>query len=116
MSERLTNLADVLKPAQNDGQLTYAMIRKEMLNLPHSNPTFFLEPPVPIDIAYGDIGYMKDDGNFVKLDNMRDAFKDEKKINPDYQDYLRSSGAGAVSSEDLLGNGVIRFVISAALI
>lgn len=114
MSERLTNLADALKPAQIDGQLTYAMIRKEMLKLSHCNPAYLFEPPVPIDIAYGDIGYMNDD-DFVKLDNMRDAFKDEAKINPDYEDYLRSSGAGAISSEDL-GDGVIRFVNSVALI
>ena len=54
------------------------------------------------------------DRDFVKLDNIRDAFKNETKINPDYEDYLRSSGAGAVSSEDL-GEGVIRFVISCCL-
>jgi hypothetical protein len=115
MSDRLTNLADALNPAQYDGQLTYAMIRKEMLKLPHCNPSFFLKPPVPTDVAYGDIGYMKD-GDFVKLDNMRDALKnDETEINPDYENYLRSSGAGVVSSEDL-GDGVIRFVIPVALI
>lgn len=114
MSERLTNLSDTLRPAQNDGQLTYAMIRKEMLKLPQCNPTAFFKPPVPLNIAYGDIGYMKD-GDFVKLDNMRDAFKDETKINPHYEDYLRTSGAGAISSEDL-GDGIIRFVFSVALI
>ena len=114
MSERLTQLSELLKPTHSTGDLTYSAIRKEMLNLPHTNPTFFLEPKVPLDIAFGDIGYMKDD-IFVKLDNMRDAFaEDEGETNTDYDDYLRTSGPAAITED--LGDGVIRLVHSVALI
>jgi hypothetical protein len=87
MSNRLTQLSELLKPAHDAGDLTYSVIREEMLKLPHINPNRFFVPKVPIDIAFGDIGYMKDDV-FVKLDNMRDAFDDQEgEINP-----LRSTG------------------------
>jgi hypothetical protein len=110
MSERFTQLSERLKPTHDAGDLTYSVIRKEMLELPHVNPNRFFVPKVPIDIAFGDIGYMKDDV-FVKLDNMRDAFTDHKGETND--DYLRASGP--IISEDL-GDGVIRLVDSVVLI
>jgi hypothetical protein len=113
MSNRLTQLSELLKPAHDAGDLTYSVIREEMLKLPHINPNRFFVPKVPIDIAFGDIGYMKDDV-FVKLDNMRDAFANQEgETNKDYEDYLHASGP--IISEDL-GDGVTRLVHSVVLI
>jgi hypothetical protein len=107
MSERFTKLSELLKPTHDTGDLTYSDIRKEMLKLPDINPSLFFFSNVPIDIAFGDIGYMKDDV-FVKLDNMREAFTDhEGEAIKGSEDFLTASGP--YISEDL-GDGVIRLV------
>ena len=109
MSEWLTQLSEPLKPMHDTGDLTYSVIRKEILKLPHMIPNRFFSPKVPIDVAFGDVGYMKDDV-FVKLDNMHEAFidHDEEAIKGS-EDYLTASGP--IISEDL-GDGVIRLVHS----
>ena len=109
MSDRLTQLSELLKPTHDAGDLTYSDIRKEMLKLPYINPGRFFLPKVPIDVAFGDVGYMKDDV-FVKLDNMREAFTDhEGEAIKGSEDYL--TALGRIISEDL-GDGVIRLVHS----
>ena len=87
--------------------LIYSVIRKEMLKLPHINPNRFFLPKVPIDVSFGDVGYMKDDV-FVKFDNMPDTFTDHNgKAIKGSDDYLTASGP--IISEDL-GEDVIRLV------
>ena len=109
MSEWLTQLSELLKPMHVTGDLTYSDIRNEMLKIPHINPSRFFLPKVPIDVAFGDVGYMKDDV-FVKLDNMREAFIDhEGEAIKGSEDYL--TALGRIISEDL-GDGVIRLVHS----
>jgi hypothetical protein len=106
VSERFTQLSELLKPTHDTGDLTYSDIRKELFKIPHITPSRLFLPNVPIDIAFGDVGYMKDDF-FVKLDNMREAFTDQ--AIKGCHDYLTASGP--YISEDL-GDGVIRLVYS----
>jgi hypothetical protein len=109
MSERLIQLSELFKPTHDTGDLTYSDIRKELLKLPHISPNRFFLPKVPIDVAFGDVGYMKDD-LFLKLDNMREAFTDhEGEAIKGSEDYLTASGP--IKSEDL-DDGVIRLVHS----
>ena len=109
MSEWFTQLSGPLKPMHDTGHLTYSDIRRELLKFPINLSRFFF-PKVPIDVALGDVGYMKDEV-FVKLDNMREAFIDhEGEAIKGSEDYLTASGP--IISEDL-GEGVIRFVHSA---
>jgi hypothetical protein len=109
MSELLTQLSELLKPTHDTGDLTFSDIRKEMSKLSDINQDDVFYPKVPIDVAFGDVGYIKDDV-FVKLDNMREAFTDhEGEAIKGSDDYLTASGP--YISEDL-GDGVIRLVHS----
>ncbi|KAG8871785.1 hypothetical protein FRB98_000493 [Tulasnella sp. 332] len=66
-------------------ELTYPDIRRELLRTPSAHLCFVYRPKKPIDVALGDIGYMKG-GSFVRLANINEdfAFVTVKNGNADY--------------------------------
>ncbi|KAG8869996.1 hypothetical protein FRB97_000465 [Tulasnella sp. 331] len=66
-------------------ELTYPDIRRELLRTPSAHLCFVYRPKKPIDVALGDIGYMKG-GSFVRLANINEdfAFVTVKNGNTDY--------------------------------
>ncbi|KAG9006146.1 hypothetical protein FRB94_012265 [Tulasnella sp. JGI-2019a] len=88
LSERLTGLLRSLEPRLLDGTLDYPQIRAAMSAIPGIELGYFIFPPTPLDVALGDIGYIKGD-TFFKLHNIQDDIPFDPAPFPGY---FRASG------------------------
>ncbi|KAG9036531.1 hypothetical protein FRB95_008586 [Tulasnella sp. JGI-2019a] len=88
LSERLTGLLGSLESRLMDGSLNYSQIRTAMSAIPGVDLDYLYLPPIPLDVALGDIGYIKGD-TFVKLYNIQQDIP----FDPvPYPGYFRASG------------------------
>jgi hypothetical protein len=105
MTERLTTLLESLK-AVPEGRLTYPEIRRHLLRVPFAHLCFFYNPPEPVDVALGDIGYFF--GNsFIKLENIEDDLTFKTVLNG-RTEYVHASPADLRS--DKMEDGSIKYV------
>ncbi|KAG9006143.1 hypothetical protein FRB93_008935 [Tulasnella sp. JGI-2019a] len=100
LTERLTGLLRPLKSRLMDGTLDYPQIRAAMSAIPGLDQGYFHFPATPLDVALGDIGYIKGD-TFVKLYNIQE----DMLFDPvPYPGYFRAPGC---CKTERLGNGDI---------
>lgn len=102
MAERFKKLATNLEPSYRAGRLTYRDIRATMLKIPDLDPGYMYKPEIPLNVAVGDIGYVRGI-EFIKLASIKDEIQGTSKRD----EYLVASGP--ITSTDL-ADGVIRYV------
>ncbi|KAG8874396.1 hypothetical protein FRB97_005957 [Tulasnella sp. 331] len=103
---RLTSILNPLEGLMRSSTpgLTYPDIRRQLLRTPSVHLCFFYRPPIAIDVALGDIGYM-DGPSFVKVANIKEDVTFEIAINGP-GDFIRS--APPVVQSERLGDGTLR--------
>jgi len=70
MSQRLSDLFESLEPLHKSKTLTYPIARSHMLQSPLIHMGYFMLPQKPMEVAIGDIGYIRGDC-FIKLHNIQ---------------------------------------------
>ncbi|KAG8907095.1 hypothetical protein FRB99_005350 [Tulasnella sp. 403] len=70
MSKRLNTLLDWLEDLYHSRALTYRTIRARMLDSEKICQNLYWYPPKEVDAVIGDVGYVKDGRDFVKLCNV----------------------------------------------